>query len=232
MESTHPHTSNPPPAVVNSAWIEDGNISSASNATANTSGTSSSSSTQQPAVSLPRRGGSRAPGRPRARAPVVPRQISLQDFSESESEEEEVPAPPDDEAMGALDAWGLTPGDFNRPEPDQWDSLAAVRSARRPARHLPGAAEWFTPPSVVVLGRDNSRTASAPPPSILSKKGGPPRMPTLAVQCPLCLEPAVDTTSTPCGHVGCGPVSACVIYVEVERLLMRHLGSAFTRACN
>lgn len=32
------------------------------------------------------------------------------------------------------------------------------------------------------------------------------RMPSIEIQCPVCLGAAVDTMSTQCGHVGCGPV--------------------------
>lgn len=98
---------------------------------------------------------------------VAPRQISLADFPDSDSEDVASSESIDDEDRAALDAWGLRP------------------------RHN------TSPTAVVLSDRSHFKPLHA---------SSAPRMPSLNIQCPICFETAVDAMSTPCGHVGCGPV--------------------------
>lgn len=142
------------------------------------------------------------------------RQISLYDFSDSSDDEVIPEIPPDAVDLSALDAWGLRPEDSppsrNAAPNDSYSGHTglyrrehAQRGGRGGRASRGNGVDWYTPPSLVVDDDQNLQGSSTPQ----IKRDGAPRVPSLQITCPLCLENAVDLTSTPCGHVGCGSVS-------------------------
>lgn len=172
--------------------------------------------TNRPSVPIPQEPRPAVRGhQPVSRNPRTVRQISLQDFSDTDEDD-----PPDmDNAQ--LGGWQESGPRGQRPDANAYSVRTGGnvlgRNQRRGGRGAPQEQRWWwgegqpQPNSWDALASGGLRE----PPSIevaSSSKSGPkvPRVSSVAIACSVCLEEAaVDLTSTPCGHVGCETVSEC-----------------------